>query len=1374
MLKGDVYDEVVELLGIPCTLDAFCNTTRMTPCPLRLRPSEFFTCDLKDHVVWLHPPADQITEALHYYMGQKSQNPGLTAILVLPSTRGKKTPWVSYLKGMQLLKQYIGRDRLYCKTDGTKCVNTRNTEVWYDPPVSLPNPTLASLLEQQFKVQHKFVFQGTANGVSTNILMDSGATNSHVDLATVKRMNIPLDYSKHTQCLAVGENQIPIIGTVMVKVTIGTYTHTLEMYVVDTLVNGIGIILGEDFLFSQKVTLSYSKLTATISTSGCVIYPVRTGDLHTRNQYLINLITKGDTEFTDNLILTAKQAARALRKGHYHYILNIRESSGIQVLKEKQLAQQKEPPLNLSTAVPQHYHSPTVAGIASMAPEPEDPMSVDIPEPPSVDDLSFDDLLDQRIRQTTTEGGLVEIEKLRTLLTSYKDVFAEVPDGLPPDRDIPHIIQLEDGTVPPYRPNRRMSPAEIELCKRYVAELLKKGHITPSTSPFGAPMMMIAKPSGGFRVVCDWRALNKKTIKMRYPLPRIDETLDRLSGAAVFSSCDLASGYFQIRIKEEDAHKTAFTTPFGQYEFKVLGQGLANAPATFQSLMNRLFQPYLNKFVVIYLDDIMIFSKTPDEHAEHIRLVLEVLRKEQLYAKLSKCDFNKIEVPFLGHIVGRNGIRVNPKKIETVANWPIPEDVTQLRQFLGLTNYFRKFIRGYSTLTAPLHDLTHKGTDFRTSWKDSHTDLFNQLKETLTTSPVLALPDFDKPFVLISDASVVGTGAVLLQEDRPIAYTSRKLTPAEVNYSTTEQELLGVVNALREWRCYCEGAKHLTVVTDHNPLTYLRSQPTLSRRLARWELELRDFHFEWEYKKGRTNMADPLSRSPHLAVICACSMLLASKTRSSTSPTLTSRPFMNKIQSGYKNDPVFKKAPLPKSWSLRDGFYFFENRLIVPQSNTLRDDIIRAAHEPPYAGHMGAAKTIEVLSRTFYWPQMTEHVKTFVQNCYPCQVNKPSRKKPAGLLQPVEIPSGFFECITTDLITKLPMTDQGHDAIAVFVCKLSKFVIAEPCKTSINAEEFADLFLRSVYRFHGLPLKMISDRDARFTGKFLTSLASSLQIRQAFSTSFHPQTDGQTEITNRFLEDVLRHYVSPYHTDWDHYLHLVEFAINNSQNASTGMSPFFAVFGRHPVTPLTFDLHQTFQNKVPRATAFAQSLSDRVSHAKLCLQKAQSRMKAQADKHRRDVSFSVGQQVLLSTRNLRYKESGTPKFAPKFVGPFKVLQLIGKRLPGSQEVEVVTAVKLELPPLMRVHPVFHVSLIKEYHPGNGPVPVQPLSYDTDGAPLWEVDSILDHRMVKASRGRPKPEYLVRWKNFGPEHDTWEPLSHVKQLAAYDVFTASRS
>jgi len=294
---------------------------------------------------------------------------------------------------------------------------------------------------------------------------------------------------------------------------------------------------------------------------------------------------------------------------------------------------------------------------------------------------------------TTCHSGCIPEAQLEQLLAEYAEVFpADLPPGLPPEREIGHVIQLQQNSIPPYRRNRRMSPSEVALCEEYIKDLLHKGFIAPSTSPFGAPVMFIAKASGGYRVVCDWRALNNITIKNRYPLPRIDETLDRLGGSTVFSSLDLNSGYFEIRISEEDAPKTAFTTPLGQYEFKVLGQGLANSPATFQSVMNRIFSPHLYKFVVVYLDDIMVFSKSPEEHLEHLRIFLDLLRKNRFYAKKEKCSFNIPEVKFLGHIVGRDGLKVDPKKVDTVTNWPTPENATEVRQFLGLTNYFRKFI----------------------------------------------------------------------------------------------------------------------------------------------------------------------------------------------------------------------------------------------------------------------------------------------------------------------------------------------------------------------------------------------------------------------------------------------------------------------------------------------------------------------------------------------------------------------------------------------------------------------------------------------------------------------------------------------------------
>ena len=337
--------------------------------------------------------------------------------------------------------------------------------------------------------------------------------------------------------------------------------------------------------------------------------------------------------------ISAKQAWREIKKGREYLYVNIRPSRNTEYPAP---AKKKEEEELLKKALP---------------------TDKDAPSPPKAS-IDFEAWLLENIAEHENPQ-LIPAPKLRDLLRKYKKVFEDLPHKLPRDRGTGHVIQLEQNAQAPYRPNRRMSPAERILCEEYVGDLLKKGFVTPSNSPFGAPIMIIAKPGGvGYRVVCDWRALKNITIKNRYPLPRIDETIDRLGGSTIFSSLDLNSGYYQIRISEEDAPKTAFTTPMGQFEFKVLGMGLANSPATFQAVMNQIFKPYLHKFVVIYLDDTLVYGKDPEEHAKNLEKVLEVLEKEEFYAKLSKCAFNRPEVKFLGHIIGKDGIKVNPVKIK--------------------------------------------------------------------------------------------------------------------------------------------------------------------------------------------------------------------------------------------------------------------------------------------------------------------------------------------------------------------------------------------------------------------------------------------------------------------------------------------------------------------------------------------------------------------------------------------------------------------------------------------------------------------------------------------------------------------------------------
>jgi RNase H-like domain found in reverse transcriptase/Reverse transcriptase (RNA-dependent DNA polymerase)/Integrase zinc binding domain/Retroviral aspartyl protease len=466
--------------------------------------------------------------------------------------------------------------------------------------------------------------------------------------------------------------------------------------------------------------------------------------------------------------------------------------------------------------------------------------------------------------------GKVPHDQLAALLAEFSDVFpADIPAGVPARRerfgDI-RIIPMAEGVVPVKQKAYRMSPLERTELTRQIEYMHQMGWIRRSTSPWGSPVTFAAKADGKLRLCVDLRKVNNLSIKNRVPLPRIDDLIDQVQGAKLFSALDLAAGYHQIPLSPEECERTAFFGISELWEYTVMPFGLSNAPAVFTSAMTRMLDKFMNKFVLVYLDDILIYSKTPEEHIKHLRLVLDEFRSAKLYARAHKCRFNRTSLPYLGHILTIDGVLPDPRKVQIVVDWPLPlTNVKDVERFLGLTNYFRKYIKGYGSVTAPLSDLRKKATVFE--WTPACEKAAQYLKSALTQEPILAMPDFTddaKRFEVICDASGQGIGAALFQGDKVIAYEGRKYRPAEENYSVGEQELLAVVHALHVWRCYLEGAPKFVVVTDHNPLIWFNSQDVLSRRQARWSEFMGRFNFEWNYRPGRLNVADPLSRASSL------------------------------------------------------------------------------------------------------------------------------------------------------------------------------------------------------------------------------------------------------------------------------------------------------------------------------------------------------------------------------------------------------------------------------------------------------------------------------------------------------------------------------
>jgi hypothetical protein len=892
--------------------------------------------------------------------------------------------------------------------------------------------------------------------------------------------------------------------------------------------------------------------------------------------------------------------------------------------------------------------------------------------------------------------------------------------------------------------------------KSTLDDLLSKGFIRPSVSPFGAPILFVKKKDGTRRMVIDYRLLNRITVKNKYPLPRIDELMDQLSGAKVFSKLDLMSGYYQLRIKESDVHKTAFRSRYGHYEFKVLPMGVSNGPGCFMRLLNDIFRPLLDKCVLVFLDDILIFSKTAEEHVGHVRQVLQLLKQHKLYAKRSKCAFFLESVDFLGHVVGANGISPDPRKVQAIREWETPRNTKDVRSFHGLASYYRKFIKGFSQIAAPITALT--GSKSKFGWTPEAQKAFEALKLAITSPPVLQpFHDDASPVRVTTDASDDAVGAELAQQLQgvwhPVAFESRKLSPAERNYPTHERELLAIIHALKVWRHYLEGRK-FTVVTDHNSLQFIHVQPTLSKRQAGWLDLLQEFDFTVTYKPGKANVvADALSRSLHLI----SSSVAVSSVRERIKTGYTSDPFAIKLReqlAAGQGDPdmAFDSEGMLYNVAIKGVA-----RLYVPEIPEVRTLLLREAHDSPTAGHLGAAKTLESLSRTYWWPQISKAVHEYVSTCDACQRHKAVNQKPMGLLQPLKIPEARWATVTMDLITKLPKTKRQHDAVVVFVDKLTKMVHYAPTKVTVTAPQLAKVFFDTVFRHHGLPTTIVSDRDSKFTGQFWQELFKLCGTKLAMSTAYHPQTDGQTERANRTLEEMLRAYISSQHDDWDEHLPAVEFAYNNSVNPSTGHTPFYLNYGAHPRVPSTL-VNPRPSTSNPTATQFARRIQDVLDQARQLMSKAQETQAHHANRRRRDWEFKVGDEVLLSTADIKLKKKGqSGKLLPKFIGPFKITRVAGRN-----------AYQLQLPEsLKRLHPVFNISRLRAYKPNDlVKFPARekldrppPLLEDEDEG--YEVESVLDKCRIRAKNGRYVDWYLVKWSGYPVSDATWKQGAHLK-------------
>ena len=970
------------------------------------------------------------------------------------------------------------------------------------------------------------------------------------------------------------------------------------------------------------------------------------------------------------------------------------------------------------------------------------------------------------------------------LLKKYTQVFPPaLPNELPLDRGVAHRIELKPGArPPPVRPLHHQSSKDLAVFDEYIREGLANGTIRVSKSPYGA-MAIVVRKNDKTRVVVDYRALNELTIKNKYPLPLMDELFDRVHGSKWFSKLDLRSGFHQIRMAEEDIEKTAFRTRYGSYEYLVLPMGLCNAPGTFMQLMNDTFRDMLDRTVLVFLDDILIFSRTREEHLQHLEAVLARLRDHKLYAKLSKCEFMREEVEFLGHRIGANGLAVSPDKVSAVRDWPTPKGVPEVRSFLGLAGFYRRFVQAFSLKALPLTELTKNDAPF--IWGERQQKSFDELKSALCSAPVLLIPNPELPFTLNVDACDYAVGGTLQQDHgrglQPVAFRSRKLSPAERNYDVREKEFLAFVDACSVWRHYLHSEKPFLFLTDHDSLKYHKTMPNLSGRLARWIEKLAEFNYTVEHIAGVKNIvADAISRRADLkgnrfatlacdadtteteaadaavtqAVTASAPMQIANLTSTTVTSVIT-----DLIRNAAKADAEYiaRAASPPSSTTVRDGLLFEEDRLVVPDDKVLRTRLLAECHDSATGAHFGRDKTLSAMKARFLWSGMATDVEHYVATCDECQRNKPSRQLTPGLLMPNAIPGRVCSEWTTDSVTGLPKTKRGHDAIQVYVERLGKLVHLAANKKTDDALEHARLFAHNVIRLHGVPEAVISDRDPRFTAKFFGECQRLVGTTLKMSTARHAQTDGQSEREIQTLIVALRAFCNEHQDDWDEYLDMLELGFNSAEQASTKHSPFEMIYGMRPRLPIDVALAD-FTPKNPAAINRATRMFQAVEAGRAYLLTAQERQTRNADRQRRPLTFNVGDNVLLSTDGLQLKR-GNNKLCSRYIGPFPVTAVVNRN-----------AYTLQLPnQLAALHPTFNIEKLKAYRKTSGDKfpgrsqrydrPPPDIVADSNGDAEWVV-----HRILAKKRNRTGVQYLVAWEGYPPEESTWEPKKNLAAAA----------
>ena len=877
-------------------------------------------------------------------------------------------------------------------------------------------------------------------------------------------------------------------------------------------------------------------------------------------------------------------------------------------------------------------------------------------------------------------------ERLLRVFERHQNTVSLDDEILGTTETVVHKIDYQ-GPSENYTPPYPTPKSERQDLSNEIQRMLKHRKIEKSDSCHNSPVLPIRKKSGELRVVMDFRKINLYTAKLKFPIPRIDDILNDLHGGKVFSCLDMKSGYSQVKLHPDSRPLTAFTVPEGRYQHVVLPQGLTNGPSCFQALMCNVVSG-LAPNIFCFLDDLLIVSKNYEEHEKHLDLVLERLSKHKLSIRIDKCEFFKPSVKYLGFSVGKHGISPLPEKIDAIKNFPRPQDLLQLRSFLGLTSYYRRFLPNYAEISTPLVALTkghpRKGKRVNIEWNESAENAFQELKGKMCKDVILKFPDYANSFRLTSDASNSAIGGVLSQldesgRDRPICFFSRVLNEAEKKYSTLEKEALGLVYGLRLQKPII-GSFPVEVISDNAPLIYLMKSATANSRVARWQAATLDFDIvNFKHLPGKENIvADCMSRKPYDIVddiLEDLPVMAAIKVKEKENEELYLKWDIEEIKREQNQVMLFremkkflqnKSAKLPSKISIplnqfevqADVLYYKnitaygKERYACCMPVSYREKSLIIAHNSALGGHAGIDNTMHRLKKFAYWPSMRMDVVAFVKKCNICRRYKKGRTSPVPILRSPQV-SRPWQTIHVDTVGPLPTTEEGNKYIVTFIDVLTRYGMAVAVRDK-TARTVARAMFEKIFAVFGVAENITSDQGGEYINEVLENALKYFKIKHRSVSSYHPAANGIVEKYNRQLIQILKAQVQEDYTQWDRGLCLAVFSYNVGYNRTIQDSPFFLLFGRDPVIPYYTIMQQPspWYNIDSYKHELAKTMQMIFTRAQSYIEHGQTVQEEYRNRKARRKQILVGDRVYI-------KRAVKTKMQSLYVGPYRVESIRG-------------------------------------------------------------------------------------------------------------------